>query len=137
MMPARVVMFVSPDPALRDTYLTDLRRLNLLSVWLDAIDDALKLLAQYHVAAIVFHVAVAQEWHLPAGLIAAARSTPVLILRSSGGDSARQIERAFEMGCAGVIAEPCTAKTLASIVRRSISGERDILWPDPLAAEVG
>jgi DNA-binding NarL/FixJ family response regulator len=137
MMPARVVMFVSPDPALRDMYLTDLRRLNLLSVWLDAIDDALKLLAQYHVAAIVFHVAVEQEWHPPAGLIAAARSTPVLVLRSSGGDSAREIERAFEVGCAGVIAEPCTAGTLASIVRRSISGERDILWPDPLAAEVG
>jgi DNA-binding NarL/FixJ family response regulator len=137
MMPARVVMFVSPDPGLRDAYLTDLRRLNLLSVWLDTADDAPKLLAQYHVAAIIVHATVEQEWHLPAKLIAAAGSTPVLILRSGVANTARQIERAFEMGCAGVIAEPCTAGTLASLVRRSISGERGILWPNSLAAEVG
>jgi DNA-binding NarL/FixJ family response regulator len=61
----------------------------------------------------------------------------VLVLGSSGWTCSRQIEAAFEVGCAGVITEPCTADTLASIVRRSIRGERGILWPDPLAAGVG
>ena len=137
MMPARVVMFVSRDPGQRDLYLTDLRRLNLLSVWVEAVSDARKLLAHYRVAAIILHVKSGDDWRLSAQLIVAARSSPVLILASAAWNAPRQIERAFEMGCAGVITEPCTPATLAAIVRRSISGEHRIRWPDPLAAEVG
>jgi DNA-binding NarL/FixJ family response regulator len=136
-MPPRVVMFVSRDPGHRQLYLTDLRRLGLLSVWVDAVDDARKLLAHYRVAAIVVHVASADDWRPPVELIAAARSSPVLVLGSGGWNAVGQIERAFEGGCAGVITESCTAATLAAIVRRSIGGERGIQWPDRVVAEVG
>ena len=131
MTPARVVMFVSRDPAHRQLYLMGLRRLGLLTVWVDAVDDARKLLSQYRVTAIIVHVAAADDWRPPLELITAARSSPVLVLGSGAWESAHQVERAFEGGYAGVITESCTADTLADIIRRSIGGERGILWPDP------
>ena len=137
MTSTRVVMFVSPDPGHRELYVEELRRLNVLSIWVDSVKDAAKLLAQFRVAAIVIYMAAGDHVRPCAEFVVTAWPSPVIVLGSVGWSSSAEIERAFETGCTGVVAEPCTAATLAAIVSRSIAGERRIRWPDSRSVDAG
>ncbi len=134
MVSNRVVMFVSRDAGHRELYASALRGFGLLSVWTPGVDDGQRLLAQYRVNALIFHPSSEDEWGRCRQLVAAAHSSPVLVLGPSDA-TAGQVHEALDAGCAGFIAAPCPSSSLAGILRRAMNGDRGIVWPETLLPE--
>ena len=119
-------LIVSANPDTVDLYVLSLRseRTAILSV--GAVDEALHLLRDGSVSAIVLDVAnPAQDWEACQRLVSEAQGLPVVILTGWIDSAAR--ERAFSLGCAAFVAKPASPDRLRDVLQRARAGERGIV----------
>jgi DNA-binding NarL/FixJ family response regulator len=94
----------------------------------DAIAGDISCIAQHHVDAVTFHLECdnSEQWETYRLIAELFPSKPLIILANwmdTGGRSAR---RAFEMGCAAFVIEPCTPRAIAEIIQGVVSEGRQL-----------
>jgi hypothetical protein len=128
----RSVLFVSASEDFTHLYGVGLRSDGWLPVFVPSVDAALSLLTQFSVCAAVFHLEPDsdEQWQACEALIG--RGVPVLVLTAWLRPDGRNRARAAAAACIAFVAEPCTPFDLSHVLRRTLSGESGIVWPDRL-----
>ena len=123
----RPALILSSNPDVVDLYVLSLRseRNSVLSV--TSVDEAMHLLRDRAVSAVVVDVASpATDWDACQALVTAAdHNVPVIVLTGWIDPDARQ--RAAAIGCAAFVAKPASAPRLRDILQRTRAGERGII----------
>jgi DNA-binding response OmpR family regulator len=123
----RPALIVSANPDTVDLYVLSLRNARTAVLSVGAVDEALHLLRDRSVSAIVMDIASpAHDWDACRLLISAAEpGLPVIVL--TGWTDAATRDQAFDLGCAAFLAKPASPEQLGEVLHRTRAGERGIV----------
>jgi two-component system response regulator PilR (NtrC family) len=123
----RPVLIVSANPDVVDLYVLSLRSERNAVLSVSALDEAMSLIRERAVSAVVVDVAnPATDWDTCEALATAAEpGLPLVVLTGWIDPDARQ--RAAAIGCAAFVAKPASANRLRDILQRTRAGERGIV----------
>jgi DNA-binding NtrC family response regulator len=126
------VLIVSAYADFRDIYTFGLRHEGLWAEAIESPSEAEAVLRRMRPDAITFHLGHDESgWTDCAFLLKMAQPAPVILLTGWVHPDGRTARKAFELGCAAFVIEPCVPDDLASIIERVITGERGINWHRP------
>jgi two-component system C4-dicarboxylate transport response regulator DctD len=126
----RPALLVSRNPDILDLYVLALRnaRVGLLSV--SEIDEALQLIHDHSVSAVIVDVAEPGiDWEV-CRLLQSQLQEQIPLIILTGWIDADARRAATATGCAAFVAKPATPDRLLDVVRRARSGERGIVLID-------
>ena len=123
----RPALIVSANPDIVDLYVLSLRSERTPALSVTEVDEALHLLRDRAVSAVVIDVAnPAADWSACTRMMEAAETNlPIIVLTGWIDPQAR--EKAFSLGCAAFIAKPASPECLGDILKRTRAGERGIV----------
>ena len=127
----RRVLFVSPDADYREIYSTGLAHAGFLVAVLEQLGAAGSAVQAADIDCGVLHLDWDDEagWAACRAFVERCAPKPVVLLTSWIHTDARNVRKAFELGCAAFVVVPCPANDLADIIGKVISGERNVEWP--------
>jgi len=124
------LLLVSSNADFREIYTFGLRRVGLQAEAVDACDEAAAVLERLRFDVLVFHLGHDESgWTHCAFLLNLAGPAPVILLTGWIHPDGRTARKAFDLGCAAFVIEPCLPDDLAAIIERVVAGERGIEWP--------
>jgi CheY-like chemotaxis protein len=123
----RPVLIVSANPDTVDLYVLSLRNERNAVTSVASADEALPLVRDRKVSAIVVDVANPKfDWSACRQLVEAAeRDLPLIVLTGWIDQEARV--QAFDLGCAAFVAKPASPDRLRDVLQRTRAGERGIV----------
>ena len=123
----RPVLIVSANPDTVDLYVLSLRNERNAVTSVASADEALPLVRDRKVSAIVVDVANPRfDWSACRRLVEAAeRGLPLIVLTGWIDQEARV--QAFDLGCAAFVAKPASPDRLRDVLQRTRAGERGIV----------
>jgi two-component system, NtrC family, response regulator PilR len=123
----RPVLIVSANPDTVDLYVISLRSERMPALSVSSADDALSLLRDRAVSAVVVDVThPVNDWEACRAMRAAAEpGLPLVVLTGWIDQKARQ--EAIRVGCTAFVAKPASPERLREILQRTRAGERGIV----------
>ena len=120
------VLILTADDPLADALVTGLRQRRLPALSVDTSDRAITIARDVALRAIVMDIERAADWHECSRLVPAAGHAFVVALTSWTAPDGRYRRRAFNSGCAAVVAKPCSLDALVTVLERLDAGERQV-----------
>jgi CheY-like chemotaxis protein len=126
----RPTLLVSNNPDVVDLYVLSLRNARQSALSVNSVDEAIQLIHERSVSAIVVDVAnPAIDWDVCRLLRSVAEpGVPLLVLTGWIDPDARRM--AVDIGCAAFLAKPASPTRLMEILERTRAGERGIVSVD-------
>jgi CheY-like chemotaxis protein len=127
---ARPSLLVSQDDDVVDLYVLALRTARVSLVSVSAVDEALQLVRDQSISAVIVDVAnPPADWAACRALRAAMpEDVPLVVLTGWIDSQARQ--QADAIGCAAFVAKPASPEQMLEVLRRVRGGERGIVFLD-------
>lgn len=123
-------MIVSANPDTSELYVLSLRNERAPVVSASSASEAMPLLRQRTVSAVVVDVATpATDWHACREVKAAAEPDLPLVVLTGWIDEHARAE-AFNIGCAAFVGKPASPRRLREVLQRTRAGERGIVSVD-------
>ena len=126
----RPALLVSNNPDVVDLYVLALRSARMSALSVSAMDEAIQLIRDRSVSAIIVDVAnPAVDWEL-CRLLASQAEPGVPLIVLTGWIDAEARQTATQIGCAAFVAKPASPVRLLDVLERTRSGERGIVSVD-------
>jgi DNA-binding NtrC family response regulator len=124
------LLLVSNNADFREIYTFGLRHAGLWTEAVEGCDEAAVAIGRLRIDVLMFHLGHDESgWTHCAFLLNLARPAPVILLTGWIYPGGRTARKAFDLGCAAFVIEPCVPDDLAAIIERVVAGERGIEWP--------
>jgi DNA-binding NarL/FixJ family response regulator len=118
------VLIVSSDVHTQDVYVLHLRRLRVPAIGATTIDEAVVLLRESRVAAVLYDVVTAADWGGCALICSELPAPPKVIVLTSCVSTGAWRDKARQIGSAGFLVKPCSPDIVLDAVTRVANGER-------------
>lgn len=124
------LLLVSNNADFREIYTFGLRKAGLWAEAVERCDEVAAVIERLRIDVLMFHLGHDEDgWTHCAFLLKLAGPAPVILLTGWIYPDGRTARKAFDLGCAALVIEPCVPDDLASIIERVVAGERGIKWP--------
>jgi DNA-binding NtrC family response regulator len=124
------LLLVSKNADFREIYTFGLRKAGLWAEAVEGCDEAAAVFKRLRIDVLMFHLGHDERgWTHCAFLLNLAGPAPVILLTGWIYPDGRTARKAFDLGCAAFVIEPCVPDDLAAIIERVVAGERGIEWP--------